>query len=305
MGWWRAWAGGIRLGNPGLSARDRRGHTPEMPSPAARSSIRSALVLVALGLGAACDAGQLTTGNVPCTPLASEPAAPIALGTVLGIGRHADGTIYVLDDRGSSDYRAFVSSGTVLNRKRVSGSGSGQETGGAWYVASVPDPTAPFLLKVDNTTGSLRMGVLRGPITDRDFVIGDAGDVLDVLTADAIAGMTVLDLANDPQVDYLAHLPDGRMLLVIRPSVDASYEDFRVFVGTADQMVERRVTRVERARDGGSTWIDFALDGGQATAFFPSPLTGGDATLTTDGATLTLATEAAGTRPTDGAFVCL
>ena len=101
-----------------------------------------------------------------------------------GIGKHADGTIYVVDES-RTGYRAFVSAyGTTfsdpvtLQRKEVSGSGLGAQGAGRWYVVSVLEPSAPFVLKVDDISGALRMGVVRGTFADCDFVIGETGDVL-------------------------------------------------------------------------------------------------------------------------------
>src|SRR5204863_2322230 len=62
---------------------------------------------------------------------------------------------------------------------------------------------------------------------------------------------------------------DSRRVLVVRPSDDWTYEDFRVFLGTPKNMLEREVQNVWRARDGGSTTIEFTLDAKPATLGFP------------------------------------
>src|SRR5690606_36515149 len=100
----------------------------------------------------------------PCSPL--DPTdEPIALANGLGAGRHADGTLYVLDD-GRPDYRAFVSQDGVLQRKLVAGTGS---YGDDWIVATVRDPAAPFSLKIERSGGvAKRMGVLRGELQEKD-----------------------------------------------------------------------------------------------------------------------------------------
>jgi hypothetical protein len=272
-----------------------------------------AVCLLGLALAGACsDTGaEGAAGDVPCTPLATTPPAPIALGTVLGIGRHADGTIYVLDET-SAGYRVFASSfgarlsdPVTLDRKAVSGSGSGAAGAGHWYVVSVLDPAAPFMLKVDDTSGTLQMGVVRGNFTGRDFVIGETGDVLTVMGPEAIAGISVFDLAEGAYVEYWAHLGDGRTMVVTRPSQDWDYEDFRVFLGTDLQMLERPVRSVQRARDGGTTTIVFTLDGAPATAFFPAPTSGAEATLTVAGAAVTLTTEPATSALSSFTYLCL
>jgi hypothetical protein len=257
-------------------------------------------------LALACS-GSSDTGNTPCDPLATVPAATLALQTALGIGRHADGTIYVLDQTTANlSLRVFLSEAGVLQRKVIAGSGQGNDaTVGAFYVVSVPDATAPFVLKVQGSGASLAMGVLRGPISSRDFVIGQQGDTLQVVGADAIAGLTVKDLPDTIYVEYLAVLPDGRQLVVSRPENDWMYSDFRLFLGTSDRMAGRRVKNVVRTLSG-TTTIDFVMGGAEATAFFPWPLDGtaGAATLTSGGQTLTLATTA-GTAPTGFMFLCL
>jgi hypothetical protein len=262
---------------------------------------------VGLALAGGCsEAGSATSGDLPCAPLLASAPRQIALATVLGIGRHADGTLYVLD-QDDTGTRVFVSEGAKLKRKEVSGSGSGHLDSGDWYVASVLDPSAPFILKVDDTNGARQMGVVRGAFTDRDFTIGQTGDVLEVQGAATLDGLIVLDLPDGVYVEYWAHLPDGRTLVVLRPDHDWGYDDFRLFLGTDDQMRERPVLSVQRARDGGTTTIVFTLDGARATAFFPSSLSGvSEASLTVANATPdVLTTEPAGSAPTEAAYFCL
>jgi hypothetical protein len=278
-----------------------------------RWQVHAGLVVIGVIVATGCSetGSQGAPGDVPCMPFADQPAAPIALGTVLGIGRHVDGTIYVLDET-STGYRAFVSADGLtlsdpltLNRKEVSGSGSGAEGAGRWYVVSVLDPSTPFVLKVDDASGAPRMGVVRGTFADRDFVIGETGDVLTVMTPDAIAGISVFDLPDGLTVEYQATLPDGRALVVTRPGHDWDYNDFRLFLADADQMVERPVLSVDRARDGGTTTIVFTLDGARATANFPAPNAGAEATLTTPGATVPLIIGPNGFAPTTPSYLCL
>ena len=149
------------------------------------------------------------------------------------------------------------------------------------------------------------MGVVRGAFADRDFAIGETGDVLTVMTAEEIAGMPVFDLPDGLIVEYSAHLPDGQALMVTRPGHDWAYEDFRLFLGTNVQMVERSVLSVDRAKDGGTTTIVFTLDGARATAYFPAPSADAGASLTTAGATVSLTIGPAGIAPVTLAYLCL
>lgn len=71
------------------------------------------LALTVALLPCACTGGSSSSdGATACNPFAVE-TAPIALVDVLAAGKHADGTIYVID-RGRPEYRVFVSNGTDL-----------------------------------------------------------------------------------------------------------------------------------------------------------------------------------------------
>jgi hypothetical protein len=62
------------------------------------------------------------------------------------------------------------------------------------------------------------------------------------------------------QVEYLAEVEDGRTIVVTRPIEDADYEDFRLFLGVAPDLLEREVFQVSRFSDGGTTIIEFDVD---------------------------------------------
>ena len=111
--------------------------------------------------GSTGSAGALSA----CSPLAAS-TKPVTLGNILAAGRHADGTVYVLDD-GDPTYRAFVSQGNLLQRKEVNGSGSTGGAGGESITATVTD-TAPFVLQVERANGAAtRMGIYRGTLTNK------------------------------------------------------------------------------------------------------------------------------------------
>jgi hypothetical protein len=234
------------------------------------------------------------TAPSPCSPL-DPTVVPITLSNVVAVGRHADGTLYVVDQPELGKDRVFASQGTVLQREVVGGSGSGTSgsgsdgLGGTWAIYSVTNSALPFTLKIEWQAGlASSMGIIRGTFTGRDFVIGEQGDLLEVVGADALSGLSVSNLPGLVRVEYVAQSSNGASLLVTRPEYDWSYTDFRLFYGSAERMVEEVVSNVLRARDGGSTWVYFSLDGAQATAYFPSPLGG-----TTQLPTLTVGTESA------------
>jgi hypothetical protein len=206
----------------------------------------------------------VTSGLHACSPLDGE-TQPITIDKVVGAGRHADGTIYLLDE-GRPDYRAFVSEGAVLQRKKVAGSGSAP----GWVSASVADSNGPFTLKIESSNGvPTRMAVFRGEPKGKTFEIGTEGDVLELVDASTYASFVVRNIPGTVNVEYDGSTSDGRRIVVTRPEVDWSYEDFRVFFGTAERMVERPVRNVTR---GSSTRITFDVDGVEHDALFGSSL---------------------------------
>ncbi len=227
---------------------------------------------------AASSAGRGATTSEPraCNPL-DGTTEPITLAKVIGAGRHADGTIYVLDD-GAPGYRAFVSEAGALQRKKVGGSGSGPD----WTVVSMTDANAPFSLKIESANGApTRMGVFRGELKDKTFDIGVQGDVLELVDASAYASLELRNIPTGIYVEYDASASDGRRLVVTRPDVDWAYEDFRVFIGTRARMVERPVKNVSR---GSTTHVTFDVDGVEHHATFASSMSSHTtATLTANG----------------------
>lgn len=260
-------------------------------------------------------AGAIDTGSTasaPCDPFAPAPK-PIALGTILGAGQSASGTIYVADQVNDSTQRVFVSdaAGTLV-RQRGGASGTGTGTNPDFWVFGADGPDATFVLEIDKySTGLVRMGVLQGTLTDRkQLVIGQDGEELTVLPASAVAGRAVRNLPGEVYVEYVATTPDGSYMVVTRPRDDWSYSDFRLFLGPTTHMVERRVSYVTRALDGGSTIIDFDLDGVKAEASFRVVLADGGlgfapgpATMTASGTSTPLTR--LDTRPTGASYLCL
>jgi hypothetical protein len=210
-------------------------------------------------------------------PWSCDPFHPttklIALTNVLGAGQDTDGTLYVVDQpQADSEQRVFVSSGGTLQRQRVAGSGTESSGGGVMsYSLSVSDHVPPFMLKLEtNAAGPTAMGVLQNPPLDvKTFSIGQQGSVLTLVPASQVAALPVANIPAETFIEYNATLPDGRALLVVRPRDDWTYQDFRVFFGAPDHMVERTVDQVVRHQDGGSTIIYFIIDGAWAAATFP------------------------------------
>ena len=213
---------------------------------------------------------SLTTGTQACDPLAPH-TLPIALDTVLGVGKHADGTLYVLEQHAGSELRAFVSASGTLQRKRVGGSGETNDPGRTTYVVTAGEAPDLFTLQVEIATGGdKRMAVLRGASAGKGFTIGQQGDILTVLAPESLTGVPLANLPGTTVIEYQAQLQDGRRMLVTRPQDDWTYNDFRLFLGAPAQVAERRVTNVSRARSGPTT-ITFLLDMQAADVHFDSP----------------------------------
>lgn len=223
--------------------------------------------LCATLIGADC--GQSGPASNKCEPLAAHEES-ITLTGLVAAGKHADGTVYAVDEPTDNSFRVFSSEGTELVRRRVAGSGQEISTDMEALTFTVQEPS-PFALKVEiPKSGAIRMGVLRGTLNDKTFSIGAQGDVLTV-DASAVQGLTVRNLPGGLTVEYTADSADGRRLVVTRPTDDWSYEDFRLFLGSADRMEEREVLAVARATDGGTTRIRCIIDGKESLAYFPSP----------------------------------
>ena len=258
--------------------------------------------------------GGSPASGVPwsCDPF-NPTTKPITLATILGAGRDTDGTLYVVDQPQSGGERVFVSSGGTLQRQRVAGSGTENNGGGVViYTFSVSDHTPPFMLKLEtNAAGPTAMGVLQGTSdskTDtKTFTIGQQGSVLTLVPAAQVAGLPVADIPAETVIEYNATLSDGRALLVVRPRDDWTFQDFRVFFGSPDHMVERPVSQVVRYKDGGSTTIDFTIDGAAAVASFPVSLTGVAAppSLTIDATKYTLTLGPTDSAPAAESYLCL
>jgi hypothetical protein len=221
------------------------------------------------------EGGPPTSGSlVSCDPF--QPITkPVTLTTVLGAGRDTDGTLYVVDQPQPGGERVFVSSGGTLQRRRIAGSGTESSGNGVIsYSFSISDHVPPFMLKLEtNAAGPTAMGVLKGTTDVKTFTIGQQGSVLTLVPTSQIVGLPVANIPAQTFIEYNATLADGRALLVVRPLDDWTYQDFRVFFGAADEMIER-VGQVVRLRDGGSTTINFTIDGVAAVASFPVSLTG-------------------------------
>jgi len=198
-----------------------------------------------------------------CDPLRAE-TQPVMLGKVIAVGRDSDAVLYVLTQPDQGDYQVFVSEDDVLQRHRTLGSGSGDEM---WISVSVEgDPAFGLYVTLDanGKTASMQRFDPAG-VTDKNKV--PEGEDLEVLSKSAIDDLELRNLPAGVAIEYFGTIEDGRDVLVVRPTDDWGYEDFRVFLGTPKNMLEREVMTVSRSKSG-PTFIDLTLDGKPATLDF-------------------------------------
>jgi hypothetical protein len=248
-----------------------------------------ALALASTACGSDTAEPSAGTGAVvvPCNALELPPQA-IELAEIVGAGHDSAGILYVVDRAPEHGLRLFVSEASALLRQPVSGTGEGNDALGAFVAVSAPELDLRVKVSVA-AAGGMRMGVVHGEPDLRDFVIGQQGEELVLVTEEAVRAMPVQNLANGVIIEYFAALEDGRTLLVTRPERDFGYEDFRLFFGAGGRLIERKVSRVERQRDGGTTEISFELEGAAALAYFPAPMRNEPSRLSVGGSEWALA----------------
>jgi hypothetical protein len=269
---------------------------------------RVSVAVLVLGISSAGCQSEVPSVSA-CDPLEADTSA-VVLGSVVGAGESADGTIYVVD-RGGGELRAFISEEGELYRQRVSGTGEGTNADGEFVLVSLNelDPTASLMVTTDSD-GNSRMGVAFGPIATKTFVIGEQGEELTLLPDGDVKALPVRNYAAEIEIEYSAELTDGRALVVLRPRDFNDYSEFRVFFGPVDRLEERELTSAARQRDGGSTDLEFEVDGQPAHAFFPVESTEdgfmpGEPELTIDGDSVALSLTTPAQSPADASYYCI
>jgi len=226
-----------------------------------RSRLLIAVSLVA-GLCGGCGASALTTngsvgqgGETPCDPLA---AAPITPGAIVGVGKDADGTLYVDAANG-----VFVSSaGGPLIRQRVLGTG---QSGANEFIFTFESPSvdggsSERDLLVE-TAGSTASAMALGPGGARMFLDQSVAGVTTLTLVDAA---TVADLAavNTPSViSYVGDAANGDVVLATVPlNDDGAASDggiydggLSIFYGPPNDVAERIITDFGESLSGNGT----------------------------------------------------
>ncbi len=231
------------------------------------------VLTVALAL-VACPSADEPSELVECDPLAPLARDRVELREVLAVGRQDDGRLLVVDaDPEGGHERLFVSQAGDLVEQATSGTSSSSQPGvRSIAISSSTEPRLTVI--VEQRGGATRMEVVTGD-WDRSFELDlVSGEELEVLDESAIDGMVAHKLPADLRVEYVARVDDASLLVVLSPVHDFNFEDFRVFFGTEQRVIERPLISVVRARDGGSTHVAFELGDEAADAFFPNRILG-------------------------------
>jgi hypothetical protein len=273
-----------------------------------RMTLVRALLLLAVGCGqgSSTDTTSKPAGasTVSCDPLAPT-VLPIVGGRIAGVGKDPAGTLYLVDEVERVGLRLFVSQGMSLPRRRVWGTAGEGSGPGARVLVSSEDEAGELNLQIEvGDAGPTKMGLLRGRIpSSKFFTVGVDGVELQVLPSKVPDGYHLENLPGTFGVSYLGSVADGRVVLVTSPSVDTRYEDFRLFFGPADRLIERPLVRVAV---GSYSTLVFTVDGREAIAVFGSPLnTFVTSMLTIDGDSQPLTVSDARTPPPGASFFCL
>jgi hypothetical protein len=199
----------------------------------------------------ACTASSSGESQSPCDPLASPPTK---LSNILGIGKDAQGTLYVADSpAGLPSPRVFVSGGGNLVRQDVRG--SGQAGGGAGQAAQYTltfaprgaDAASEEALLLD-TQGGMATQMALGPANSKSFLGGPGETPLTVVDASAVSGLPIVNLPG--VVEYVADVSDGTAIVITLPMDAASSADFHLFYGTPSAMQERKIVSFDQALSG-------------------------------------------------------
>jgi hypothetical protein len=184
---------------------------------------------------------------------------PTTLSVVLGVGKDAQGTLYVADlPTGFYEPRVFVSGGGRLLRQHVLGSGGSGGSAGlaAQYTVTFDAPGAAaasaqaLLLDIQgNTTSQMALG----PPDSKSFLGGPGETPLLVVEASAVTGMPIVNLPGI--VAYVADVSDGTAIVVTSPMDVVSSADFHLFYGKAGSMQECPIVSFGQALSGYPTIV--------------------------------------------------
>jgi len=218
------------------------------PFHAAIRRASCALVLAALTPLVACSGAVVlptAATQSACDPLAPKP---ITLGAIVGIGKDAQGTLYVDSANG-----VFVSNDGKLVRQHVLGSGSSGTSEFLFTFAAPDADTGSAQNLLVETAGSTASAMALGPSNSKAFLDqAPAGTTaLTLVDASAVSGLPVVNTPN--QFQYIADVENGDVLATTTPmNGDATSDDggLAIFYGPASGLVERQITSFSESLSG-------------------------------------------------------
>ncbi len=195
------------------------------------------------------DSGSNTGALTPCDPLA---AKPITLGTIIGIGKDTDGTLYVDAANG-----VFVSDGNgkLLRQDAV---GTGQSGNNEFLITFGPaggDTTTWRNLLVE-TQGAKATAMALGPTSSKAFLNAAPPGIttLTLVDASTVAGLTVVNTGSE--ISYVADVSNGDVLVATVPvNADSSSSTgaVSIFCGPPAAVAQRPVTALQQTLSGTGT----------------------------------------------------
>lgn len=233
-----------------------------MADECSRVLARWAVIVAAWALPiGACGA---TPGTLnACDPLATIPSQPEVLTDVVGAGRDANDTLYVLvrDDGWYLGMRLYISSGDTL--QEIVGFGERAET--FTFLVFTRDQKT-LTIGLDTSEPTPRLGLAEALFHPRD--IGDvvsAGEMLEPVDQATVHRQRVLGLPTDFVLQNAARTQDDHAVVVVRP--EGTYEGVRLFYGAGTELEEKAVQRVTLVQCG-TFKIDFTMADGTWTVEF-------------------------------------
>ncbi len=217
--------------------------------------------VVVVGLCGGCGASTLTTdgtapqSETPCDPLATGPITP---GTVVGVGKDADGTLYVDAANG-----VFVSTARgPLVRQRLLGTGqSGENEFIFTFESHSVDGGASERDLLVETTGGTASAMALGPGGARMFLNQSVAGAttLTLVDASTVAGLQVVN--TSAVILYVGDVANGNVVLAtVPPNADPTttsggvYDGgLSIFYGPPTNVEERVVTAFGETLSGNGT----------------------------------------------------
>jgi hypothetical protein len=204
-----------------------------------------ALALIAPFVACKATGGGSVVAESACDPLTPKP---ITLGTIIGVGQDAAGTLYVDSANG-----IFVSENGELIRQYVNGTG---QSGSTEFIFTFDfpgtDASAARTLLVE-TQGTTASAMALGPAGSRAFLgQSDAGVTsLTLVDPATVSGMTTVNTPN--LISYVGDVANGDVVLATVPlNGDSSSNDggISVFYGPPTNVAQRTITAFEESLSG-------------------------------------------------------